>query len=49
VPVSSASGAPGFVIPWANLLLTALAVPALAMAVAALFTPSRLPLVRRAA
>jgi putative ABC transport system permease protein len=47
--VRSTSGAPGFVVPWANLLLTALAVPALAMAVAAVFTPSRLPLVRRAA
>ena len=47
--VRSTSGAPGFVVPWANLALTALAVPALAMAVAAVFTPSRLPLVRRAA
>jgi hypothetical protein len=47
--VRSTSGAPGFVIPWANLLLTAIAVPALATAVAAVFTPSRLPLVRRAA
>ncbi len=47
--VRSTSGAPGFVVPWANLALTALAVPALAMAVAAVFSPSRLPLVRRAA
>jgi putative ABC transport system permease protein len=47
--VRSTSGAPGFVVPWANLVLTALAVPALAMAVAAVFSPSRLPLVRRAA
>jgi putative ABC transport system permease protein len=47
--VRSTSGAPGFVVPWANLALTALAVPALAMAVAAVFTPSRLPLVRRTA
>jgi hypothetical protein len=36
------------VIPWANLGLTAIAVPLLAVVVAALFTPSRLPLVRRA-
>jgi putative ABC transport system permease protein len=47
--VRSTSGAPGFVVPWTNLLLTALAVPALAMVVAAAFTPSRLPLVRRSA
>jgi hypothetical protein len=47
--VRSTSGVPGFVVPWTNLLLTAIAVPALAMAVAAVFTPSRLPLVRRAA
>jgi putative ABC transport system permease protein len=47
--VRSTSGAPGFVVPWTNLALTALAVPALAMAVAAVFTPSRLPLVRRSA
>ena len=47
--VSSTSGVPGFVVPWTNLALTAIAVPALAMLVAAVFTPSRLPLVRRAA
>ena len=47
--VRSTSGAPGFVVPWVNLALTALAVPALAMVVAAVFTPSRLPLVRRTA
>ena len=47
--VRSTSGAPGFVVPWANLALTALAVPALAMAVAAVFTPSRLPLVQPSA
>lgn len=47
--VRSTSGVPGFVVPWTNLLLTAIAVPALAMTVAAVFTPSRLPLVRRAA
>jgi putative ABC transport system permease protein len=44
----STTGAPGFVVPWANLAATAVVVPLLAMAVAALFTPSRLPLVRRA-
>jgi putative ABC transport system permease protein len=43
------TGAPGFVVPWANLATTAIIVPLLAMAVAAIFTPSRLPLVRRAA
>ncbi len=43
------TGAPGFVVPWANLGATAIVVPLLAMAVAAVFTPSRLPLVRRAA
>ena len=42
------TGSPEFVIPWANLAITAIAVPLLAVAVAALFTPSRLPLVRRA-
>jgi putative ABC transport system permease protein len=45
----STTGAPGFVVPWANLAATAIVVPLLATAVAALFTPSRLPLVRRAA
>ena len=43
------TGAPGFVVPWANLAATAIVVPLLAMGVAATFTPSRLPLVRRAA
>ena len=41
------TGSPEFVVPWGNLAITALAVPALAVLVAALFTPSRLPLVRR--
>ena len=42
------TGSPDFVIPWTNLAITAIAVPLLAVLVAALFTPSRLPLVRRA-
>ena len=42
------TGSPEFVVPWANLAVTGLAVPLLAVTVAALFTPSRLPLVRRA-
>ena len=42
------TGAPGFVVPWANLAVTILVVPLLAMLVAALFVPSRLPLMRRA-
>ena len=42
------TGSPDFVIPWANLAITAVAVPLLAVLVAAVFTPSRLPLVRRA-
>src|SRR3954453_22572609 len=46
--VRATSGAPGFVVPWLNLAATAVAVPLLATAVAALFTPSRLALVRRA-
>jgi len=37
------------VLPWTNLLVTALVVPLLAAAVAALFTRSRLPMVRRLA
>ena len=45
--VRATTGSPEFVVPWANLAITALAVPALAVLVAALFTPSRLPLVRR--
>ncbi|HEY9410601.1 MAG TPA: ABC transporter permease [Jiangellaceae bacterium] len=44
-----AVGAPQFIVPWGNLLLTGLAVPALAVAVAVIFTPSRLPVVRRLA
>jgi putative ABC transport system permease protein len=42
------TGSPDFVVPWPNLLATAIAVPLLAVLVAAVFTPSRLPLVRRA-
>ena len=42
------TGSPDFVIPWANLAITMVAVPLLAVLVAALFTPSRLPLARRA-
>lgn len=42
------TGAPEYAVPWGNLALTGLAVPTLAVVVAALFTPSRLPLVRRA-
>jgi len=41
------TGSPDFVVPWANLAVTGLAVPLLGVLVAALFTPSRLPLVRR--
>ena len=41
------TGSPEFVVPWGNLAVTAVVVPALAVLVAALFTPSRLPLVRR--
>ena len=46
--VRATTGSPDFVVPWTNLALTAIAVPLLAMAIAAAFTPSRLPLVRRA-
>ena len=42
------TGSPDFAVPWANLGVTMLAVPLLAVVVAAVFTPSRLPLVRRA-
>lgn len=42
------TGAPEYAVPWANLALTGIAVPTLAVVVAAAFTPSRLPLVRRA-
>jgi putative ABC transport system permease protein len=41
------TGSPEFVVPWANLAVTGVAVPLLAMLVAAAFTPSRLPMVRR--
>ena len=43
----AATGSPDFVVPWANLAVTGIAVPLLAMLVAAAFTPSRLPMVRR--
>jgi hypothetical protein len=42
------TGSPDFVVPWLNLAVTGLVVPLLAVAVATAFTPSRLPLVRRA-
>jgi putative ABC transport system permease protein len=45
----SLTGAPDLVVPWANLALTGLVVPLVAVAVAAACTPSRLPLVRRVA
>jgi putative ABC transport system permease protein len=41
------TGAPEFAIPWGNLAVTALVVPLLAVLVATVFTPSRLPLMRR--
>jgi putative ABC transport system permease protein len=41
-------GAPEFVVPWMNVFTVGLVVPAFAVLVAALFTPSRLPLIRRA-
>lgn len=44
VPVA---GLPVHSVPWQHLWLTTLAVPLLAAAVAALATPSRLPMVRR--
>jgi putative ABC transport system permease protein len=37
------------VVPWSNLAVTALLVPAIAIAVAGLFSRSRLPVERRAA
>lgn len=43
----STTGSPEFVVPWGNLAVTGVVVPALAVLVAAVFTPSRLPLVRR--
>jgi hypothetical protein len=48
VTARTTTGSPDFVIPWANLLVTRIAVPLLAVLVATLFTPGRLPLVRRA-
>jgi hypothetical protein len=39
---------PDFVVPWLSLGVTGLVVPLLAVFVATAFTPSRLPLVRRA-
>jgi putative ABC transport system permease protein len=42
------TGSPQFVVPWLNLAMTGIAVPLLAVLVATAFTPSRLPLVRRA-
>jgi putative ABC transport system permease protein len=42
------TGSPDFVIPWLNLAVVGLVVPLLAVLVATTFTPSRLPLVRRA-
>ena len=42
------TGSPDFVVPWTNLAVTGLAVPLLAVLVATVFTPSRLPLGRRA-
>jgi putative ABC transport system permease protein len=42
------AGSTEFVVPWLNLAVTVLVVPLLAVLVAALFTPSRLPLARRA-
>jgi putative ABC transport system permease protein len=42
------TGSPDFVVPWEHLAVTGIAVPLVAVLVAAVFTPSRLPLVRRA-
>ena len=42
------TGAPELVVPWANLAVTIVVVPLLAMLVAGLLMPSRLPLMRRA-
>jgi putative ABC transport system permease protein len=44
VPVSGASG---FAVPWEQVLLTGLAVPLLAAAVAVVATPGRLPMIQR--
>ena len=40
-------GAPGFVVPWSSLLMVGVVVPAAAVLIAAVFTPSRLPLTVR--
>jgi putative ABC transport system permease protein len=42
-----ALGAPEFIWAWDSLVLTGVAVPALAVVVAVVFTPSRLPMIRR--
>lgn len=43
----STVGADTWIVPWSHLLIVGIAVPAVAVAVAAIFTPSRLPLVAR--
>ena len=40
-------GAPSFVVPWPNLLTVGIVVPVVAVLIAAIFTPSRLPLTIR--
>jgi putative ABC transport system permease protein len=47
VTLRATTGAPELVVPWLNLAAVGLAVPLLAVLVAALLTPSRLPLARR--
>ena len=42
-----AIGAPEFTVPWLTIGLIGVAVPLLAVLVAAVFTPSRLPVIRR--
>ncbi len=42
-------GAPQFVVPWNSLIVVGVVVPVLAMLIAAVFTPSRLPLTTRRA
>ncbi|MGH8775619.1 MAG: FtsX-like permease family protein, partial [Jiangellaceae bacterium] len=41
------TGSPDFIVPWQNVLITGIGVPVLAVVIAMVFTPSRLPLVRR--
>lgn len=41
------TGSPDFVVPWSSVALTSIAVPTLAVVVAMIFTPSRLPMLRR--